>query len=299
MLANLKNIPIKRLKLIFLGLFLPLFIFVILVIFVLKYFSYLFFPNTSQGIGYIEVENSNKKIEIEGDIENITSPKEKIIPQKEILDVKSSQTNTANWWEYPKNIKTTTRDGNDLLVLVNKKYKLPSNYSPSDLIIVSKSGIRVKGSLSVRKELINHLKNLNTKAKEENIDLSIISAYRLYSTQVNTYNYWVKYNKGCVSCADKISARPGHSQHQLGTAVDFSSKEIGDRLGSEFNNTKASKWLESNAYKYGFVISYPKGYEKITGYSYESWHYRYIGVENALKWKNSGMILEEWLRSKN
>src|SRR5690606_15165135 len=108
------------------------------------------------------------------------------------------------------------------------------------------------------------LKRLNTDAKADGIDISVISAYRSYSTQASTYKYWVNYNGGSAAAADKISARPGHSQHQLGTAVDFSSNEIGDRLGAEFNNTKGAKWLVENGWKYGFVLSYPSGHESTT-----------------------------------
>lgn len=106
-------------------------------------------------------------------------------------------------------------------------------------------------------------------------------------------------NGGSIAATDKVSARAGHSQHQLGTAVDFSSSEIADGLGGTFSSTKASKWLANNAWKYGFAISYPQGYESTTGYSYESWHYRYIGKTYAQEMVNSGMILEVYLRSKN
>ena len=125
----------------------------------------------------------------------------------------------------------------------------------------------------------------------------MVSGYRSYSTQINTYNYWVGVNG--IDGADKISARAGHSQHQLGTAIDFSSSEVADGLGGSFRYTKAATWLAENAWRYGFAISYPSGYEAVTGYSYESWHYRYIGITNAKEMHDSGMILELYLRSKN
>ncbi|MCK9369029.1 M15 family metallopeptidase [Candidatus Dojkabacteria bacterium] len=211
---------------------------------------------------------------------------------------KTTTTTSANWWEYPKTILPVTKSGNDLLVLVNKTYKLPSSYSPSDLVDVKGSKIRTKnnGTYLVRNIIISDLKKMNKAAIAEGVDLSVASAYRSYSTQKSTYNYWVSYNDGCVSCADKISARAGHSQHQLGTAIDFSTSSIHDAVGSSFTNTKAELWLKSNAYKYGFVISYPKNKETITGYSYESWHYRYIGVVNALNMHNEGVILELFLK---
>ena len=206
---------------------------------------------------------------------------------------------TNAWWKYPNVIYETKRSGDDLLVLVNKQYKLPSTYAPSDLVRASNSGIRRGENSYLRNILITDLTNMIDRAKNDGIDLSIVSGYRSYQTQVSTYNYWLSKNNNNVEYVDTFSARPGHSQHQLGTAIDFSSSEIGDALGDSFSNTNASKWLIANAYKYGFVLSYPKGYESVTGYKYESWHYRYIGEENALEMKNRGMILDSYLRSKN
>lgn len=206
---------------------------------------------------------------------------------------------SSNWWSYPSNIKTTTRNGDDLLVLVNKEYKLPTNYVPSDLVSASNAGIRKGENFMLRSIVIDDLKRLVTDALADGIDLSIRSGYRSYYTQISTYNYWLDYNGGNVASADKISARAGHSQHQLGTAIDFSSSEISDGLAGTFSSTKASKWLAENAWKYGFVISFPSGYESVTGYSYESWHYRYIGIQNAKEMVESGKILEYYLRSKN
>jgi D-alanyl-D-alanine carboxypeptidase len=228
---------------------------------------------------------------------------ESLEPKRVVKETNTQNQNDDNsstdWWEYPGDIKTTTRNGDDLLVLVNKEYRLPSTYSPNDLVKVGEDTIRRGSSYYLRQTVVTALKELTTAAKEDNIDLSIVSAYRSYNTQESTYNYWVNYNNGCVSCADRISARAGHSQHQLGTTLDFSSNEINDSLGVKFGDTKASSWLEQNAHKYGFVLSFPKGYEHVTGFSFEPWHYRYIGKSNALEMKSSGMILENYLRSKN
>jgi len=230
-------------------------------------------------------------------VENINI--EDIQPEKVVSATTSTTTNSSNWWEYPDDIKTTTRSGNDLLVLVNKEYQLSSSYIPSDLVKVGESIIRRGDGYYLRSIIINDLRALVSNAKSDGIDLSIVSAYRSYSTQASTYQYWVNYNNGCVSCADRISARAGHSQHQLGTTLDFSSSEVNDELGIRFADTKASDWLVKNAYKYGFVIGFPQGYESVTGYSYEAWHYRYIGKSNASEMKSSGMILENYLQSKN
>lgn len=222
-----------------------------------------------------------------------------ILDTSTIVQIQKKEENSIRWWEYPNTIYPTKRNGDDLLVLVNKQYKLPSSYAPNDLVKASKSGIRRGENYQLRNIVIPDLTRMITDAKSEGVDLSIVSGYRSYQTQIDTYNYWLRMNNGNTNLVDTFSARAGHSQHQLGTAIDFSTNEIGDKLGDEFSNTKASKWLSQNAYKYGFVISYPKGYENITGYKHESWHYRYIGVENAQNMINSGKILELYLRDHN
>ena len=228
----------------------------------------------------------------------IEKVQEEIIKKEEEKMGDDSNT-TKNWWEYPDEIFPVKRNGDDLLVLVNKTYKLPSTYAPKDLVKASTSGIRRGENYYLRNILINDLKRMVTDIKSAGIDISIVSAYRSYQTQVTTYNYWLEKNDNNVAYVDTFSARPGHSQHQLGTAIDFSSSEIGDALGDSFANTKASKWLVNNAYKYGFVISFPKGYEPTTGYKFESWHYRYIGVEYAQEMVSKGKILETFLQGHN
>ncbi len=259
----------------------------------------LFIPTKTVDL-IIDKENNNEQKE---EIEWIEYPSEdstKVSETPKVIVPTNTSTSTGyNWWEYPKEIYTTKRDGNDLLVLVNKQYKLPSTYAPSDLVKASNSGIRRGENYSLRNILIADLTRMITDSKADGIDLSIVSGYRSYQTQVNTYNNWLSKNNNNVALVDTFSARPGHSQHQLGTVIDFSSNEIGDRLGDEFANTNASKWLINNAYKYGFVLSYPKGNESITGYKFESWHYRYIGVQHAQEVANSDQILELYLRVSN
>jgi len=131
--------------------------------------------------------------------------------------------------------------------LVNKQYKLPSTYAPRDLVSASESGIRRGENYYLREIIIPDLKNLINDAKTEGIDLSIVSAYRSYQTQVDTYNYWLNKNNNDTEYVDTFSARAGHSQHQLGTTLDFSTNEINDALGDSFANTKAGKWLAKNA----------------------------------------------------
>lgn len=231
------------------------------------------------------------------------TPEEDISPIKGITKAPVSTSTTSSWWSYPTDIKGATRSGDDLLVLVNKEYQLPSTYAPTDLVSICSNVTNLRCANGVnflaRTILISDLQEMVTAATADGMDLSIRSAYRSYATQQTTYNYWLSVNGGNVGATDQISARPGHSQHQLGTTLDFSSGEINDGLGGTFASTQASKWLADNAWEYGFVIGYPAGYESVTGYMYESWHYRYIGKANAQEMVNSGMILELYLRSKN
>jgi len=200
-----------------------------------------------------------------------------------------------NWWDYPPNILQSPQHGDDLLVIVNKHYKLLSNYTPKDLVSLSGSGMIFSSGKIGRKIIINPLKEMNIAAKKDGVELVITSAYRSYDTQRGTYNYWVAKKGGDTDAADKFSARAGHSQHQLGTTIDFSSPESNYKIGSVFNRTRAARWLEDNAWKYGFVIVYPEGEESVTGYNYEGWHYRFIGKESAKKWHESGEVLDVWL----
>jgi D-alanyl-D-alanine carboxypeptidase len=230
-------------------------------------------------------------------------PLEKISPVKAVTRNSIPTTTGSSWGDYPSDIKKVTRSGDDLLVLVNKEYQLPSTYAPPDLVSICSNVTNVRcvnnTNFLIRSILIPDLQEMVNVATADGIDLSIRSAYRSYATQQSTYNYWLSVNGGNVGATDQVSARPGHSQHQLGTAIDFSSKEINDGLSGTFASTQASKWLADNAWKYGFVIGYPAGYESITGYMYESWHYRYIGKTNAQDMINNGMILELYLRSIN
>ena len=95
--------------------------------------------------------------------------------------------------------------------------------------------------------------------------------------------------------AGRLSATPGHSQHQLGTAVDLTNAAADYKLGASFARTSAHRWLDHHAWEYGFVLAYPSGEEERTGYRWEPWHYRYVGVENAEHLERSGLTLHLFL----
>lgn len=119
------------------------------------------------------------------------------------------------------------------------------------------------------------------------LNLKLVSGFRSYNTQANLYNNYVKINGQAK--ADTFSAKPGHSEHQTGLAFD-----VGSTKGA-FAYTNESKWLSENCHLYGFIIRYPLGKTNITGYIYEPWHVRYLGVDTATKVKQSGLTLEEYL----
>lgn len=182
----------------------------------------------------------------------------------------------------------------DLLLLTNKRNSLPESYRPNDLVTIDDKIPVIKRGMRLRLEAAKQIKLMNKAANKNNVSLIVLSAYRSFHTQEKTFNAWVK-EKG-VKEASTFSAKPGQSQHQLGTTVDFTSPSQLLGFVNKFERTKESKWLAKNAWKFGFILSYPDKKEKITGYAYEPWHYRYIGVENAWKMKISKLILEEFLQ---
>lgn len=174
---------------------------------------------------------------------------------------------------------------NDVDALVNKYHKLPSKYEASDLVTLSKE--YSTNSHRLKSVAATALMKMIDAAKVDGMDLKVISGYRTESTQNWLYNNSVK--KNGVEHALIYSAKPGYSEHQLGLAVDLNSVE------EDFEQTKEYKWLKTNSYKYGFIERYPKGKEFITGYGYEPWHYRYLGVDLATKVFTENVTYEEYL----
>ena len=176
--------------------------------------------------------------------------------------------------------------------LLDTIYKLPESYAPGDLVPVSEAGLA--SEQGVRRFVIGDLRALVQAAKEAGHPLAVQSAYRSYEYQVGTFNYWVT-QRGREE-ALKVSARAGHSEHQLGTTLDFRSADGPPAWDLEdWAQTPAGAWLAENAPRYGFVMSYPKGSEETVCYSYEPWHYRYVGREVAEAVHESGLTLREWL----
>lgn len=200
--------------------------------------------------------------------------KQKFIRHFENRFPKSIMENLAiNFNAFFMDAKSLLKKDADLLVLVDKKNFLPADYEPSDLIelksnhafIVSKKG------MYARKTVVDALTEMSLAARAEGLTIVVSSAYRSYKYQKNLFDRYVRdYGE---KEASRFSARAGTSQHQLGTALDFGS------ISDEWARTKAGIWVNKNASRFGFSLSFPKGYESITGYKWECWHFRYIGVD--------------------
>lgn len=182
--------------------------------------------------------------------------------------------------EFYTNIKEVS-DPYDTLVLVNKYYALPSGIEPKNLV-------NIEGE-KMTPEAAEAMKKMISDLRSTGLTLNLISGYRSEDTQRALYNRYG--NSDGFDNADTYSARPNHSEHQTGLAMDVSEKWD---LTEEFENTEQFKWLNENAYKYGYILRYKKDKVYMTGYTYEPWHYRYVGVEAATIIKNENLTFEEY-----
>ena len=189
-------------------------------------------------------------------------------------------------WYDKKNVKETDLSKGNLL-LVNKFNHLDENYTVKDIVDIS--NIYCYGENSSSKEAFDAFKNMFNAAKKEDLTLIITSSYRDYKTQDYLWNMYSD-SKG-DEYADSISARAGYSEHQTGLAFDIVTY---NSVLNDFEETDEFKWLQKHAAEYGFILRYPKDKEDLTGYDYESWHYRYVGKEVAEKVKNLDITYDEY-----
>lgn len=186
-------------------------------------------------------------------------------------------------------------DPASIWVIVNKKHPLnPINYTPSDLTVPAVA-LRVPGndSMQMRSQAAKALEQMFSDAKAQGIQLMLASGYRSYDYQLNLYNGYVA-SMGQAK-ADETSARPGHSEHQTGLAVDIEPVSKNCELDPCFANTPEGQWLAANAYKYGFLLRYTPDKVQVTGYASEPWHYRYIGTQLAAELHKTNIkTLEEF-----
>lgn len=184
-------------------------------------------------------------------------------------------------------------DSNDFLTIVNKSFVLETIGGYDDLVYLRDYGIDTNEFTRLRAEPAEKLRELINAAKQQGVSIFISSGYRTYEDQVGSFAYWK--NLAGEATATKYAAKPGHSEHHLGTTVDILTYENWLKLLPSYEQTKLRKWLKSNAYLYGFVESYPAYTTSITGYTYEPWHYRYVGLEIANKLHDEKSILQDYL----
>ena len=169
--------------------------------------------------------------------------------------------------------KTFRSDDLSLYYLIDKKHNVGSAYVPKDLVPLVKNDLYSisRNDLSLRPDVEQALRKMSEAALKDGIKLLVISSYRSYEYQKRLFQHWVEVDG--LKEAERESAREGTSQHQLGSAVDFG------ELSNNFVNTPMGKWLYEHAAEYGWSLSFPQGYEDVTGFRWECWHFRYIGKE--------------------
>lgn len=189
--------------------------------------------------------------------------------------LRAFEPDTERFFSLLEEAEAESRAAGDFLMLVDKSTALPEGYEPGDLVSLNGYPLaRNRTDLRLRKAIMPALLEMDAAAGAAGLRLVYSSSYRSFAYQREVYDRWVR-QLGQLE-ADRVSAKPGHSQHQLGTAIDFGSIDNG------FADTAEGRWLAENAWRYGFSLSYPRGYEALTGYDWESWHYRYLGKAASL-----------------
>ena len=220
--------------------------------------------NLSEYLDYIEENNSNS-------LQDVVA----------IVNVHANK----DWYD-EKTVKSTDLSKEEK-ILVNKFNYLDKSYVPKDIVNIDLS--YAYSDNSATKITNDAYINMAVAAKKEGIQLLVNSSYRDCESQQEAYDDY--YYSGGTEYADKYAARPGYSEHQTGLALDIFTY---NSTTSNFDKTDAFNWLVNNSYKYGFILRYPKDKEYLTGYNYESWHYRYVGVETATKVHELGITYDEY-----
>ena len=179
----------------------------------------------------------------------------------------------------------TIGDPGSISVLVNKSFKLPEKYVPEDLVFID-------ASHRLREEAAEHFLEMRADMKASGLKICVLSAYRTYQAQTSKHDNAARY--GGADYADKQFARPGHSEHQTGLAIDvLQTSAVKHMAQARFENTPEYEWLTINAYKYGFILRYPEEFGDIHGFIFEPWHWRYVGVDIATTMYYDGIVMFE------
>ena len=213
--------------------------------------------------------------------EYITYQKENNIPIKDAIIKVNIGLNHPFYTNTKEAKKKDTKE-----VLVNKYNYLPKNYVPKNLVETNKFA---KNTLKMQNNAYNAFIEMAEEIEKDYMHIRIVSAYRSFNYQENLYNNYLKYDS--KDKVDSYSARAGYSEHQTGLAVDIDNTMVNY---NRFHITQEFTWMQNNAYKYGFILRYPKDKEKITGYKYEPWHYRYVGKDIAKYIHDNDITYEEY-----
>jgi zinc D-Ala-D-Ala carboxypeptidase len=177
-------------------------------------------------------------------------------------------------------------------VLVDTARAIPSGYGPPDLHNIADAGFPLTDGLAVRSLVLEDLNALRQAAAANGTPISILAGYRSFQSQAELYDRRTE-ELGASEVGSRV-ARPGHSEHQLGTTIDITSQGLTD-VDQSWGSTPTGQWVATNAYRYGFLLSYPLGAQARTCYDYEPWHLRYVGPEMAAEVIESGLTLREYL----
>lgn len=181
------------------------------------------------------------------------------------------------------------------LMIVNKNNKLAYNYKPNNLVVVeNRKKDKPDLVLLLDKEVYKWFKKLQKDALKDGLDIICDSAYRSYSYQLELLNDMLQKNKDI-----SYLASPGESEHQTGLAIDIAAYRNGEYVDNPALLNEEYTWMFNNAHRFGFILRYPKNKEYVTGYPYEPWHYRYVGINAAKEIYEKKITLEEYLESGN
>lgn len=185
-------------------------------------------------------------------------------------------------------------DAASVWAVVNKGRVLPNSYVPADLVApdITLSESAASQNMQLRKDSAASLEKLVSAASNEGLKVKLVSGYRSYATQQSVYSGYVA-SQG-KAYADATSAQPGYSEHQTGLAADLGAASGKCQLQKCFGDMAEGQWLAANAHKYGFIVRYPKDKQSLTGYDYEPWHVRYVGVDLATELNKTGQTLEQF-----
>jgi LAS superfamily LD-carboxypeptidase LdcB len=179
----------------------------------------------------------------------------------------------------------TVTEPDELYVLLNKNFALPQDWEPDELV-------RIGHGYFVRPEAAAQFEKMRAAMREDNLNLVIVSTYRSIERQRSLFNR-ARRSRG-VERAERSIARPGHSEHNTGLAIDLMHRGASSPLSNmRFERTSQFSWLVKNAHEYGFILRYPQGYTDISGYIFEPWHWRYVGVPIATAMHNRGIVSYE------